>query len=331
MEISIVIPTYNRGNEVVRALQSALAQTYPDREIIIIDDGSNDDTVERLRPYQDQIRYVYQDNQGASAAQNAGIKIARGEYVAVLASDDLWEPTKLERQVRLLQDLGNEFGVCFTDCRYFGNPKLQATAFQEAGLDFSGKACVVADPKRHVLAKNPAFFVQSLLVRRALLLKVNCLDENLEIGEDTDLIFRLSFHTRFCVIGEPLVQIDRSTSLSRLMDLYQIPDIAYRNIQLRLEQWLAMPELVEKEIHGQIRGQLIEMFYNWAIAKLYRWEFAEALQKLRLIRTNDNSWIRIASHLTCRVSHRLLARKPDQLLPKARPMAAPSPSESGPG
>ena len=106
MEISVVIPTYNRGKEVVRALQSALAQTYRDHEIIIIDDGSNDDTVERLRPYQDQIRYVYQANQGASAAQNAGIKLARGEYVAVLASDDLWEPTKLERQVRLLQDLG---------------------------------------------------------------------------------------------------------------------------------------------------------------------------------------------------------------------------------
>ena len=306
METSVVIPAYNRGKEVVRALQNALAQTYRDREIIIIDDGSNDDTVERLRPYQDQIRYVYQANQGASGAQNAGIKFARGEYVAVLASDDLWEPTKLERQVRVLQDMGNEFGACFTDCRYFGNPKLQATPFQEAGLDFSGKAGTVADPKKHVLAKHPAFFVQSLLVRRALLMKVNCLDENLEIGEDTDLIFRLSFHTRFCVIGEPLVQIDRSTSVSRLMDLYQIPDIAYRNIQLRLEQWLAMPELVEGEIRSQIRGQLIEMFYAWAIAKLYRWKFAEALQKLRRIRTDGDSWIRIASHLTRRASHRLL-------------------------
>ena len=311
MEISVVIPTYNRSKEVVRALQSALAQTYRDREIIIIDDGSDDDTVERLRPYQDQIRYVYQKNQGASAAQNAGIKIARGEYVAVLAYDDLWEPTKLERQVRLLENMGNEFGACFTDCRYFGNPKLQATAFQNAGLDCPGGACAVSDPKKHVLAKNPVFFVQSMLVRRALLLKVNCLDENLEIGEDTDLIFRLSFYTRFCVIGEPLVQIDRSTCLSRLIDLYQIPDIAYRNTQHRLEQWLAMPELVEGEIRSQIRSQLMEMFYTWAIAKLYRWQFAEAWQKLRLIRTHGDSWIRIASHLTRRASRRLLAWKPD--------------------
>ncbi len=309
MDISVVIPTYNRGNEIVRAVQSALAQTYPPREIIIIDDGSTDDTVERLRPYQDRLRYFYQKNQGASAAQNAGIKLAQGEWIAILASDDLWEPTKLERQVQLLAVMGKEFGACFTDCRYFGDPSQPANAFLAAGLDCPGGAGEIAEPIKFILAKQAAFFVQSLLVRRDLLLKLNCFNEDLEIGEDTDLIFRLSFLTRFCVVGEPLVQIDRTTSLTRLVDLYQIPDIAYRNIQLRLERWLQMPELVVGEIRSRISNHLREILYTWAIAKLYQLKFAEALNKLRLLHTNGDSWMRIASHLTYRAAHRLLVKK----------------------
>lgn len=310
LDISVVIPTYNRGQELVRAVESALAQTYQLREIIVIDDGSTDDTVERLRPYREQIRYVYQANRGASAAQNSGIKAARGEWIAILASDDTWEPTKLEKQARLLLAQGEKFGACFTDCRYFGDSNRQATAFQEVGLDCPGGHCVVADPAKYILAKQPVFFVQSLLVQRALLLKINCFKDDLEIGEDTDLIFRLSFHTRFCVLGEPLVQIDRTPSLSRLIDLYQVPDIACRNIERRLEQWLQMPELVEAKIRDQIRSDLRSIYYSWAIAKLYRLEFAVSWKKLQKIRATGDSYLRVATQLAYRGCRRLLKIPP---------------------
>src|SRR5271166_6410356 len=96
--VSVVIPTYNRSALLPSAVESVLAQTFTDYELIVIDDGSTDDTCERLKPYMGRIRYCYQDNRGASAAQNKGIEIARGTWVSILGSDDLWLPAKLERQ-----------------------------------------------------------------------------------------------------------------------------------------------------------------------------------------------------------------------------------------
>lgn len=97
--VSVVIPSYNYGQYVGQAVESALAQTYSNVEVIVIDDGSQDDTKDRLAPYGNRIRYVYQENQGLSAARNTGIREARGEYVAFLDSDDAVHPRKLELQL----------------------------------------------------------------------------------------------------------------------------------------------------------------------------------------------------------------------------------------
>jgi len=93
--ISVVIPTYNYARYVTQAVDSVLAQTYPAGEIVVVDDGSTDNTRERLQPYWARIHYVYQANQGLSAARNAGIRVARGDVIALLDSDDLWHPRKL--------------------------------------------------------------------------------------------------------------------------------------------------------------------------------------------------------------------------------------------
>ena len=97
--VSIVIPTFNRRNYITIALDSVLAQTYTNYEIIIIDDGSSDNTKEVLTPYWDKIRYFYQDNRGIPATRNRGIREAKGDYIAFLDSDDYWLPEKLERQI----------------------------------------------------------------------------------------------------------------------------------------------------------------------------------------------------------------------------------------
>lgn len=101
--VSVVIPTYNRAKVVERALKTAFDQTYRNLEIIVVDDGSTDDTEAALAPYQDRIRYYYQKNQGASAARNRAIQEARGKYIAFLDSDDEWLPAKVEKQVALLE------------------------------------------------------------------------------------------------------------------------------------------------------------------------------------------------------------------------------------
>jgi len=118
--VSVIIPTFNRSKLVVNAIQSVLSQTYRDYEIIVVDDGSTDNTAEALAPYMDRIQYVYQANLGASAAQNRGVQLARGKWISILASDDLWLPTKLEAQLKVVATLGEDFGACFTNCDFYG-------------------------------------------------------------------------------------------------------------------------------------------------------------------------------------------------------------------
>lgn len=104
-QVSVIIPAYNAAGHIVAALESVFAQTFPDYEIIVVNDGSPDtaELVEALRPYRDRLRYLDQRNQGPSGARNTGIQAARGTYVAFLDSDDCWSPTYLAEQLRLLQ------------------------------------------------------------------------------------------------------------------------------------------------------------------------------------------------------------------------------------
>jgi len=102
--VSIVIPAFNASWCIRRAVDSVLAQTFTDFELIVVDDGSTDETAEILRSYGDALRVVSQPNGGMSCARNAGIRIARGRYIAFLDADDRWLPAKLERQVKLLDD-----------------------------------------------------------------------------------------------------------------------------------------------------------------------------------------------------------------------------------
>ena len=102
--ISIIIPTYNAGQYIKEALDSVFAQSFQDFEVIIVDDGSTDDTTQKVKTLSDpRILYVYKENQGPAAARNYGLNLARGEYIAFLDVDDLWQPHKLEMHVDLMR------------------------------------------------------------------------------------------------------------------------------------------------------------------------------------------------------------------------------------
>lgn len=112
--ISIILPTYNRAELITGALDSVFAQTYSNWELVIIDDGSVDSTVDVLKNYEDpRIIYLYQENKGVSDARNNGISRSSGEVIALLDSDDEWLPRKLETQLRYMQEHG--FEICQTD------------------------------------------------------------------------------------------------------------------------------------------------------------------------------------------------------------------------
>src|SRR5215831_13254013 len=112
--ISAIIPTFNRAGVVGRAVESALRQSYPPREVIVVDDGSTDETPEVLRGYGAAIRYVPQENSGASAARNRGIALARHPWIAFLDSDDYWTPDYLARMAEAIDATAGEARFYFS-------------------------------------------------------------------------------------------------------------------------------------------------------------------------------------------------------------------------
>ncbi len=124
MLVSVIIPAYNASRFIRETLHSALSQTYKEIEIVVVDDGSTDDTAEIVTRFSEadgRVRLLSQQNQGASAARNHGISASTGEFIAFLDADDLWHPTKLEKQVKLLQESPADVGLIYTWCRMIDN------------------------------------------------------------------------------------------------------------------------------------------------------------------------------------------------------------------
>jgi len=144
--VSVVIPTYNRAAKVPRGIESVLAQTFSDLEVIVVDDGSTDGTGNILgEAFGNRIRYCPQANQGASAARNKGIAEARGDWIAFLDSDDEWEKDKLQWQFKALERFGPQFGGCYTDTKFMNHPETR-TMFQLGEETYRHEGEVGANP-----------------------------------------------------------------------------------------------------------------------------------------------------------------------------------------
>jgi glycosyltransferase involved in cell wall biosynthesis len=212
--VSAIIPSYNRGYVVGNAIDSILNQTYRNTEVVVVDDGSTDNTQERLKEYGDRIRVVYQKNSGPSAARNHGIRASRGEIIAFLDSDDLWLPTKLERQVSLLQQSAANVVCCLgnaiqklpngTEHNMFDRAQLKHPC--DEGIWFN-----VTD----VVATRCVMLCQMVAIRRKALERVGYFDESMRFLEDYDLSLRLSIEGPWGFIREPLAIIN-STSADSL-------------------------------------------------------------------------------------------------------------------
>ncbi len=227
MKISVVIPTYNRATLVRRAIDSVLAQTRQADEIIVVDDGSHDDTAKVLQSYADKISLIVQDNLGVSAARNRGIKAATSEWIAFLDSDDIWYPQKLAQQIAWHQshpdilwshtaEIWLRNGREIRQKRHHAKP--EGACFKE-NLSF----CKIAP--------------SSVIVHRSLFEKVGTFDEILPVCEDYDLWLRFLRHFPIGLVYEPLVVKyagHQQLSFSGyIMDYYRIgallkhlPDIA---------------------------------------------------------------------------------------------------------
>ncbi len=207
--VSVIVPTCDRASLACRAIRSALAQTYPNFEILVVDDASQDGTSHSVTALADsRIRYLRQPlRRGIAAARNRGLREARGEFIAFLEADDAWLPDKLAAQVEHLQGLPHSIGLVYSGSliqsdsgreRAFA-PSLRGKVFRSLLLENMKDACL-----------------SSVMIRRDVLRVVGFFDESIPAMEDHDYWIRVARFYQFEFIDRPLVRHNRSERESRV-------------------------------------------------------------------------------------------------------------------
>lgn len=182
--VSVIIPTYNRAELLKRAIDSVLRQTYNDYELIVVSDGSNDQTDKVVAAYTDpRIMYLkHEKPKGASATRNTGIRIAKGKYVAFLDDDDEWLPQKLEIQVPIIEKSSSKVGLIYAWMEYYENgksikihtPSIKGNVFEE------------------MLDKQAIGGCPTIIIKREVIERIGYFDEHLLRGNDGDYWRRIT-------------------------------------------------------------------------------------------------------------------------------------------
>ena len=209
--VSVVIPAYNYAKFLASTVDSVLGQTYSNFELIVVDDGSVDETRSVMESYLDKrVRYVYQENRGLSAARNAGIEQARFDYIAFLDADDRWMPDLLEVAMRSFASLPPDYGMVAGWCasmdydgKHIGERRLRIQSDRELTV-------------RDFVMKNPAPLSSSVIIKRCVFRDCGLFDTALRSSEDRDMWIRAASRYRVFFICRPLVFIRKhGQSMSR--------------------------------------------------------------------------------------------------------------------
>jgi len=199
--ISVVIPTYNRADMLKHAVDSALSQIYRDFEIIIVDDGSIDDTCSICEKYGSKVRYIRQENQGRGCARNVGILAARGDHIAFLDSDDIWYPDHLERQYDYLRQVPQaEFLHGPLDAMYEDGARYESESKRLKNLF---KRAVKKGYTYPNLLRTCLIFSSTVLVKKRLFERVGLYDPGLKMLEDLEWYLRVARTTRIHYLAGP--------------------------------------------------------------------------------------------------------------------------------
>jgi glycosyltransferase involved in cell wall biosynthesis len=265
--VSVVIPTYNYARYVPEAVDSVLAQSFEELEVIVVDDGSTDKTAEILRSFGEQIRNIRQEHCGLSAARNTGIRAARGQYVAFLDSDDLWLPEKVSLQIARL-DAEPEVGLVYCETLLFDD-SAPATLILHSYWASHPSGRILPWLVRQNVIPSP-----TPIVRRELFERVGLFDETLRACEDWDMWIRIGRVCEIAYVNRVLAKYRRhqenmSLDSERLMT----------NGLRVLEKAFAAPD-PSRQLHGLRRPVLSRWYADFGLGQFYEGRYKQARRNL---------------------------------------------------
>lgn len=278
--VSVVIPTYMRAQSVGRAIDSVLSQSRKPEQVIVVDDGSTDNTSQVLAAFGNAIEVVTQPvNQGVSKARNAGCALASNEWITFLDSDDVWEQDRLailERDVishKIAADADETILVHLADLVFTG-PSYTRTLFDERGISFpKGQAAVVHDPLDITL---PGCSLMSAAIQRSAFMEAGELDESLTMYEDLQLLSALAVRGGFLVTGDIVATCERLDD-----DAYSLTKLEKDRAELaQSDLALAYRSLLDLELSPSQRRR-IEAALSGALHALARAQWATDRKKAR--------------------------------------------------
>lgn len=261
MLVSVVIPAYNAEKHIRRSLGSVLAQTYTEFEVIVVDDGSMDQTSDIVRSYTDpRVRLVQQPNGGVSAARNQGVELARGDWIAFIDADDRWEPTFLETVVRTARKFPGVVAV-FTNFRDSVTGRVMIPAKD-------GEARVLESYFSFVLRNKQGMWSSCVLVHRETLRRIGGFPIGVTHGEDLDTWARLAWTGPIAYVPEPLATYHTETEGSAM--------------KMPLEKWLRYPPVAKTFEEWRRDGKIPEsmLFDSEAYVRKHLFSYVRGLLKI---------------------------------------------------
>lgn len=253
LEVSVVIPTYNSAKFLDEALQSVFDQTFKDYEIIVVDDGSTDQTKQVIDRYGNKIRYLYQENGGPAKARNLGIRHSSGKYIAFLDADDVWLPLKLERQVCMFHQRP-ELAMVFTENLLFNESGVFQTSMGKR------KRLMKGDVARNIFLHSE-ILTSSVIVRVEVFNKIGLFEEELQLAEDDNMWIRTAANFKIELIDEPLVK-RRVHSQNITADRKRLFEAVQTNIQLLSQRYMGIKERIEDVIPQKLSQVQFSLGYN---------------------------------------------------------------------
>lgn len=205
-KVSVIIPTYNRASTIKRAIDSVLGQTYQDFELIVVDDGSTDDTQQIVDSYKDsRVRYLKtEERRGANHARNVGIQNAKGEYIAFQDSDDLWFKDKLEKQMDVFR-MQDDVDIVFSRfMRRYLDGSTELIPNKNFTQEMLGKDIA------HILSRENVIGTPTMIVRKQCFVQYGLFDIEAPRFQDWEINLRFAQGARFFCVDEPLVEINES-------------------------------------------------------------------------------------------------------------------------